>query len=99
MKERLKYFTLSKTFCQFGEGPEYVFESEERFSQLEHAGSFLISKSLLAGEKIHHHGVLRWALNKSYLEQNIECDYDYVVYNDKTPESCVEQIIHIIKGR
>jgi len=37
----------------------------------------------------------KWALNERYFSTNLEAQYDYVVYNDGTPEECVAQILAI----
>jgi guanylate kinase len=39
----------------------------------------------------------KWALNERYFSENFQNRYDFVVYNDTTPEECVEQIITITK--
>ena len=37
--------------------------------------------------------------NERYVAINIESQYDFVVYNDTTPEDCVAQIMSLIKER
>ncbi len=39
----------------------------------------------------------KWVKNERYFATAIEDQYDFVVYNDTTPEECVEQIRKLIK--
>lgn len=39
----------------------------------------------------------KWAQNERYFQTHIEDNYDFVVYNDTSPQDCVDQIIEIIQ--
>jgi hypothetical protein len=41
----------------------------------------------------------KWAQNERYFASHIEGQYDFVVYNDGTPEECAAEIMAIIKER
>lgn len=41
----------------------------------------------------------KWVLNERYFSTDIEKEYDFVVYNDTTPEECVAQIMQVIEER
>ena len=39
----------------------------------------------------------KWTKNEQYFAVDIESQYDFIVYNDTTPEECVSQIAQLVK--
>jgi guanylate kinase len=138
---------------------EYIYVSEDEFSQRESAGHFLGIEPILVGGEVYHHAIPKiehwpavpdktnlilsvfgikaelvkelvlnyklcfigfknkdilkkrlfarclvdggnfeekWVIVEQYMSQSIENNYDYIVYNDGTPEECIAQIRKIL---
>jgi guanylate kinase len=79
--------------------------AQEHFPELRLVFISLRDKNLLA-ERLRHRCLMdgsnfdkKWAQNERYFASRIEGQYDFVVFNDGTPEECAAEIMAIIKER